>query len=184
MIIREMTWDDLPGVVALDRENFDPVEQWSENGFLTHLLRDDTIYLVAEEEDAAASGPEAAGKDTEKPAGTISGYAGMITSFSDGDVTKLSVRKECRRRGIGRALLCGMLEMAAEKQVVNVYLEVRVSNEPAIRLYEACGFEKIGVRRRYYLSPPEDAAVMQYTAGQKKKEELSGGNADGSREQE
>jgi len=166
VIIREMTWDDLPGVVALDRENFDPVEQWSENGFLTHLLRDDTIYLAAEED------------------GRLLGYAGMITSFSDGDVTKLSVRKECRRRGIGRALLCGMLEMAAEKQVVNVYLEVRVSNEPAIRLYEACGFEKIGVRRRYYLSPPEDAAVMQYTAGQKKKKEPSGGNADGSREQE
>ena len=167
MIIREMTWDDLPAVVALDEENFDPVEQWTENGFLTHLLRDDTIYLVAEDETERAGEDEDDPDCAEENSGTLLGYAGMITSFSDGDITKLSVRKESRMHGIGQALLLEMLKRASEKKVTDVFLDVRKSNAPAIRLYVRCGFKEIGVRRRYYLDPPEDALLMQYQAVRK-----------------
>lgn len=138
--IREMRIDDLDQVMVIEKENFSV--PWTENGFFTLLIRQDMLFLVAEEE------------------GRILGYAGMILIPDEGEITNVSVAATARRRGIGRELLRVLFEKAKAAGIRFVYLEVRVSNEAAIRLYKQYGFVKEGIRRNYYEEPTEDAMVM------------------------
>ena len=77
-----------------------------------------------------------------------------------GHVVSIAVLPEYRRRGIAAAMMIEAMKTMKEKyQASEVYLEVRVSNEPAIRLYEKLGFRKVKVLRRYYMDG-EDAYLM------------------------
>jgi ribosomal-protein-alanine N-acetyltransferase len=80
----------------------------------------------------------------------------------DAEVSLLNfaVHPEERGKGVGRFLLNHMVEEAASRDVEAVWLEVRVSNDRAVRLYRKFGFEKVGVRRKYYDDTQEDAIVM------------------------
>jgi ribosomal-protein-alanine N-acetyltransferase len=71
----------------------------------------------------------------------------------------IATREDRRRRGIGRALLAGLLGYAREQRLRHVLLEVRRSNTPAIALYRDAGFFAMGVRPRYY-PDDEDAIEM------------------------
>jgi ribosomal-protein-alanine N-acetyltransferase len=73
----------------------------------------------------------------------------------------LAVHPEDREKGVGGFLLCHMLEEAALRRMEAVWLEVRVSNAAAMGLYRKFGFEKVGVRPKYYDAPQEDAIVMR-----------------------
>ena len=68
---------------------------------------------------------------------------------------------EHRRQGHARALLSELLSYALREQKRLVLLEVRQSNESAIRLYRSAGFETTGVRRGYYSDTGEDAWEMR-----------------------
>jgi len=70
---------------------------------------------------------------------------------------------EHRRRGHARALLAELLSYARRERKRLFLLEVRQSNEPAIRLYRSAGFETTGVRRGYYSDTGEDAFEMRIT---------------------
>jgi [ribosomal protein S18]-alanine N-acetyltransferase len=71
------------------------------------------------------------------------------------------VPPETRRQGIGRILLHTVLAWARDLGAIEVRLEVRESNAPALRLYEACGFVVAGRRPGYYADPAEDAVLMR-----------------------
>jgi ribosomal-protein-alanine N-acetyltransferase len=75
----------------------------------------------------------------------------------EAELLNLAVRPEARRRGLGRALLA---LLAGRK----VWLEVRESNQAAIRFYESQGFRVYGRRRQYYRQPVEDAVLMMREA--------------------
>ena len=47
-----------------------------------------------------------------------------------------------------------------------IFLEVRASNEPAIKLYSSFGYEQIAVRKRFYSNPIEDAIIMKKKVGE------------------
>jgi len=72
----------------------------------------------------------------------------------------LAVHPDHRRRGIGEGLVRWVLNMGQEKGSRIALLEVRISNDPAQRLYEKIGFKKIAVRPGYYRDPKEDALLM------------------------
>jgi ribosomal-protein-alanine N-acetyltransferase len=76
------------------------------------------------------------------------------------NLLNLAVHPDERGKGVGRFLLNHMVEEAVTREVETLWLEVRVSNESAIRLYRKLGFEKVGVRRKYYDDTQEDAIVM------------------------
>jgi ribosomal-protein-alanine N-acetyltransferase len=78
-------------------------------------------------------------------------------------INTLAVRPECRRRGLGRALMAYVLSQAREKGALRATLEVRRANEPALRLYESLGFTVESIRRNYYPEPPDDALVLSST---------------------
>ncbi|MFN3803594.1 MAG: ribosomal protein S18-alanine N-acetyltransferase [Pyrobaculum sp.] len=95
----------------------------------------------------------------------------IITCIEDrsAHVISIAVAPEYRRRGVGRMLLCVTLELLISKKVAEVFLEVRISNTPAISLYKSAGFEVSELLKNYY-SDGEDGYRLILRDLQKAKE--------------
>lgn len=91
----------------------------------------------------------------------VVGYGGIAIG-DVGEVMTLGVDPSQRGRGIGRRLMAELLTTARGRGADQVFLEVRVDNEVAQRLYLSMGFEQIAVRRGYYQPENVDALVMRY----------------------
>jgi ribosomal-protein-alanine N-acetyltransferase len=93
----------------------------------------------------------------------LGGYGVLSIGAGESHLLNLCVREEFRGRGLGRRLLEALLESAREQGARVCFLEVRPANTGAIRLYQAMGFQQIGVRRGYYQADNgrEDALVMR-----------------------
>ncbi len=131
----------LQQMAALERRCFpDP---WSQEMFTLEAARKGGLVLAAVDEQ-------------ERLLGFLTASYVMDTA----DLTNIAVHPERRQKGIGAMLMQRMLEeLDAGTQI---FLEVRVSNAPAIALYERFGFRQVGTRKRYYDHPVEDALLMQY----------------------
>jgi [ribosomal protein S18]-alanine N-acetyltransferase len=90
----------------------------------------------------------------------VAGFVAVRRAADEAEVLKLAVDPSHQRQGIGRVLLQEACQRIKALGVRRVYLEVRASNEPAIRLYASTGFTAQYVRKDYYELPPEDAVVM------------------------
>ncbi len=140
MNISLMKEEDLEQVVAIEQEIFS--QPWTKQGFLDVLKNKDTLYLTAKENDI------------------VLGYLGLWQSFEEADITNVAVKPEFRRRGVAGKLLEETKKLAAMRGITALTLEVRVSNEAAICLYEKYGFQSLGVRPGFYEKPKEDAMIM------------------------
>lgn len=138
--IRAMELSDCKAAAELEKQVFS--QPWSEQGFMDALTMGDNIFLVAEE------------------AGEICGYLGMYLSIDEGEITNVAVSLEKRNLGVGGKLLREAVDMAKNRGIVQIVLEVRVSNQPAIHLYEKYGFKHCGIRKGFYDFPKEDADIM------------------------
>ena len=94
--------------------------------------------------------------------GVAVGYVGCQTVLDEGYITNVAVSPDCRRQGVGRALIGTLVSHAGAQGLVFVTLEARTSNMPAIALYENAGFQKVGVRKNFYTAPVEDALLMTF----------------------
>ncbi|MGI6643969.1 MAG: ribosomal protein S18-alanine N-acetyltransferase [Bacillota bacterium] len=92
--------------------------------------------------------------------GEIVGYVGMWVILEEAHITNIAIHPDYRRRGIARFVLESMFEKAKELGSTKMTLEVRVSNEGAIRLYRSLGFVDRGIRKGYYTDTHEDAIIM------------------------
>jgi len=92
--------------------------------------------------------------------GEIVGYANFRIVADEGEIERVAVHPDFRRRGYGRKLMEAMVGYSREKGVRDMTLDVRVNNEKAINLYESCGFSEEGRRKDYYREPTEDAIIM------------------------
>ena len=140
MIIRELAVADVEAVSRIEEAVFSM--PWKPNDFLTMIEADYAHYFVAEED------------------GEIAGYCGVRNMAGEGEISNVAVEEKFRRRGIGRKLMEYMLKEAPSFGIGDLTLEVRVSNAPAISLYESLGFHKEGVRPGFYEKPKEDALIM------------------------
>ena len=122
MTIESMTVDDIAQVAEIERQIFSI--PWSEKAFRDSMESDNTIYIVAKEND------------------NVAGYAGMYLSFEEGNITNVAVNPLSRRKGIGEKIVRDILNRAYEKGVRDVFLEVRETNSVAIALYEKIGFKE------------------------------------------
>jgi ribosomal-protein-alanine N-acetyltransferase len=95
----------------------------------------------------------------------VIGYGVMSVGAGEAHILNLCVADACRCRGLGRRMLVYLLERGAAAGMSEAFLEVRPSNTAAIRLYQAIGFEQVGMRRGYYqaVGGREDAAVLRLT---------------------
>ncbi len=87
-----------------------------------------------------------------------------IDAADEGEILNLAVAPRGRRRGLGRALVRGVLDALTSRAARAIYLEVRESNAPARALYAAHGFREVGRRKQYYRRPVEDAIVLRLDA--------------------
>jgi len=95
-------------------------------------------------------------------AGAVTGYGIMSIAAGEAHLLNLCVHPAAQRLGYGRRLLNTLLLKASDAQADKVFLEVRPSNEIALRLYRSAGFEQIGVRPAYYQAEHgrEDAVIL------------------------
>ena len=138
--IRRMETSDAEEVSRIEQQIFS--RPWSCQGFLDALSGGNAIFLVAESEER------------------IIGYCGMYCAADEGEITNVAVDVSFRRRGIGKKLVEHLLMEAEDANIKNIILEVRISNEEAIRLYENMGFSVQGIRKGFYEKPKEDGYVM------------------------
>ena len=139
VIVTKMQKNDIGQVAEIESQVFSM--PWSKQGFLD-ALDQDTIFVVA--------------KYQQK----VLGYCGMYCSFEEGEITNVAVSPQVQKQGIGKKIISGLLELAKEKKITRIVLEVRVSNAPAIQLYEKFGFQNVGIRKGFYEKPREDAMIM------------------------
>lgn len=84
------------------------------------------------------------------------------------DIYMVVVSEKYKRKNIGTYLFNDLIEYAKNKKIDSIVLETRISNTPAIALYERVGFEKVGERKAYYSRPIEDAVVMKHELGKER----------------
>jgi ribosomal-protein-alanine N-acetyltransferase len=148
--IRNATHEDLPQIIKINTEALP--ENYPEFFFVYHLENWGKAFFVA----------EADGRVVGYIMNRIETGLGFIRKFivKKGHVVSIAVLEGYRRKGIGESLMKkGMDSMRDDYGAKEVYLEVRVSNEPAIRLYEKLGFKKVKVIEGYY-SDGENAYLM------------------------
>jgi len=141
MRILKMNESHVAQVTQLERICFsDPL---SENSVASELKNKLALWLVAEEN------------------GDVAGYIGSQTCGEESDVMNVAVHPDFRRRGVAETLVgCLVAELKAMGSS-SLTLEVRVSNLPAIALYEKMGFSQVGRRKNYYRNPKEDALILR-----------------------
>lgn len=87
-------------------------------------------------------------------------FAGWVVE-DELHVNNVASHRDYRRMGVGRSLMEAAVDEAKFRGVAHVLLEVRASNEAALRMYKNLGFSLVGRRRDYYRLPCEDALVMK-----------------------
>ncbi|MET0512033.1 MAG: ribosomal protein S18-alanine N-acetyltransferase [Thermoleophilaceae bacterium] len=140
--IRRLAYADLPQVIAIERRAFPT--PWSLAMFVLELSKPSGISLAALIDDA------------------LVGYLVCSRYDSTWHVMNVAVDDGLRRQGLATSMLERLFELA-DKPNEQYTLEVRTSNDPAIRLYERFGFRAAGKRRAYYHDNREDALIMWRT---------------------
>lgn len=130
----------VPDAAAIERECFS--HPWSEDMLAEELYNDNASYILAMADD-----------------GTVLGYAGLSVVLDEGCIEKVAVKGQYRRMGVADALVDAFVRFGAA-HLAFITLEVRASNDPAIRLYMKHGFEQVGRRKNYYADIHEDAILM------------------------
>ncbi len=100
---------------------------------------------------------------------TAAGFAIASVAADEAEILSIGVAPSYRQRGVGRALLRGVVERAAQKGAGRLFLEVGADNPPAAALYDAFGFRQVGLRRNYYRRADGhrvDARILAYTIPQ------------------
>lgn len=114
---------------------------WSADSFRSEVKKENGIVLCF--------------RDNNNVIALLSGYF----AEGEGDITSVAVEPDFRRNGLAQRLIAEF-ERLLPDSTENIFLEVRESNAPAINLYRKCGFEKLSVRKNFYINPRENAVVM------------------------
>ena len=137
---RKLKLRDLNSIEEIERASYPT--PWSRSMFAGELAKPSSMCLGAFEGEQLA------------------GYL-IISKYVDAwHVMNIAVAPQFRRRGIATALLERLFELTQDGSRRGYTLEVRVSNDGAIKLYERLGFTGRGMRRGYYTDNREDALIM------------------------
>ena len=140
--ILPMSKEDIESVVEIEKEAYGN-HHWAKSSFYEEMSNNLAKYYVAKISD-----------------GTIVGYAGTWHIIDEGHITTIAVKNEHLRKHIGEGIIKAIIEDCYKNNIKYLTLEVRVSNIPAIKLYEKYGFKSLGTRKGYYQDNDEDALIM------------------------
>ena len=141
--IRDAFEADIPQILSIEHEAISP--PWTHGALLSEIYNDDSFFALACENDEA---------------GSVLGFIILRCCGDEAQLLQIAVCSGSRRRGVADMLMAAALGHAAEKHSIKIFLEVRESNTAAICLYKKHGFAIVTVRKKYYTSPTENAAVM------------------------
>lgn len=134
-----MTFSDLALISDYLESDFDNF--WNANILKSELENPNSIYVVA------------------KLNNEIVGFGGIIDTLDQMEITNIVVKKSLRNQGVGNALLQRLIVLSREHGKNMIFLEVNANNLYAIKLYEKNGFQKVGLRKKYY-NNTDDAILM------------------------
>ena len=140
-MIRLMTEDDIFGVIQIENEAFS--DPWSLSSFIDVVNENFEYAIVYETDDE------------------IIGYAVLQTLVDEAHLINIAVKKGFRHKGIGKEILSFLIEHFREKNYMRMFLDVRVSNKSAVKLYESMGFKNIYRQKSLYQKPCEDGFLME-----------------------
>jgi len=141
MMITNMREHHVTQVAELEKLCFS--DPWSENSVASELNNELSLWLVADDN------------------GEVLGYVGSQTVMGESDMMNIAVHPDFRKQGIATGLIVGLVEELRKLGSHSLTLEVRASNETAIRLYLGLGFDEVGRRKNYYRNPKEDALILR-----------------------
>jgi ribosomal-protein-alanine N-acetyltransferase len=136
-----MAAEDVKAVAGIEADAFS--SPWSAETFASLLERPGLELLVLEDEREG-----------------VIGYAVLWCILDQGELANVAVTPRLRGRGLGSHLLSRVFEVARERGIDTLFLEVRASNARALDLYRRFGFADVGRRKGYYERPREDALIM------------------------
>ena len=132
--------EHLDKILKIENMCFSP--PWTEGQLLSEMESEYGMVLAAFEGDVLCA------------------FSVMHMAGDQAELYQIATNPEKRGRGIADALMKEGISWSKERNAESIFLEVRVSNTPAIALYEKHGFENIGIRKKYYTEPVEDAVIM------------------------
>lgn len=135
-MIRKASKNDINQIFDIFSETKTP---WSCDGVLKSIEKDE-IFLLCEEE--------------------ICAVIAISRVLDEAEILNFAVPSRLRRQGYGENLLKSVLEILKNEGICSVFLDVRESNESAIKLYKKVGFENAGIRKNFYRNPCENALLM------------------------
>lgn len=145
MDVRVIEKKDIEQVHEIEKNCFS--DAWSVAGIQESLAQNHTVLLGAWLD------------------GRLSGYVIAYLSIDDCEVARIAVDETCRRKGVAFQLLEELKNICLKRQVERIILDVRTSNEAAVRLYSKFGFTPDGIRKNFYARPAEDAVLMSFFIG-------------------
>ena len=147
IVERLATAADLDGVIAIEQASFNnpTTREWYE----AELRRPEVCFIYGL-------------RTAEAP---VAAFCAFWLVADQAHINNLAVRPELRRQGLASQLLEAVIAEAAHLGAAVITLEVRRSNEPALRLYTGAGFREAGVRKNYYTNPVEDALLLVRRSG-------------------
>lgn len=140
--IENMTLEHLEKIKENLKEDFD--EFWNENVLKSELENPASTYIVAVDEQ-----------------NSVIGYAGIWQPIDEAHITNIVTKKDKRNNKIGTKMLEKLINIAKERKLKEITLEVNVNNIIAINLYKKYNFKEVGRRKRYY-NNMDDAIIMTY----------------------
>ena len=138
-LIRTAALSDAERIAALEAACFSA--PWSLRQIEEEITKDNAPFFVA----VNAQG--------------VCGYVSAEDICGECYMNNLAVSGEYRRQGIAAALMARLIEASRSRGCEFLTLEVREGNVPARKLYEACGFSLVGVRKNFYDAPKENACI-------------------------
>ena len=140
MTVRDWKFEDILKISQLEKEIFTE-EAWSYKTLATTFKLSTFVGVLCEDE------------------GEIAGYGEVTVAADTADIGNIAVAENYRGGGIGTSILQKLCETAKARGAKTVFLEVRVSNAPAMKMYLKCGFVGTYARIKYY-PDGEDCLVM------------------------
>jgi len=162
--------NDITQVMDIERESFPSM--WPQTAYRRELQNKVARYsVITEQSDQPPAEVNGApglwgtirrivGGESEEQEERVLGFIGIWLLVGEAHIVTVAVREEYRRMGIGERLLIAAIETALEYDQEVLTLEVRKSNDAAQLLYQKYGFDRVGLRKRYYTDNNEDAVLM------------------------
>jgi len=140
-VIRKAAKSDIAAIIEIEKSLFS--DPWDKQLFEDAIEKENKYFFVVVE------------------AGKLAGYIIFEKVLDEGHISNLAIAKEYQKRGIGSKLVSYVLDLARQKKLKEIFLEVRESNEAAKKLYSKFGFKEVGRRKGYYSKVNEDALIFR-----------------------